>query len=81
MASEIIEVNGQKIEITVRVDGNDLYRAIEHAIDRYLAEKATQEQPKCDIEIVNNIIMDGDTKPDELVEKLTRKMKIDLRTI
>lgn len=75
-----VEINGEKIEITVKIDADELYKAIDHAVSSCIDRKMKTAELNRNVEIVNNITIDGSESPEDFAERLTRTIKMDMRT-
>lgn len=74
-----VTVNGEKIEIEVKLDASDLYRVMDQIVANVV--QTVMENAGKSIEVNNYISIDGSQEPEEFAKRLTNQLKMDMRSL
>lgn len=68
-------------EITINLDKRVLLQVVDYALMRLAEMKANELPSDKTIEIINNINIEGDVDAEDVAQRLTRQLKIDMRAL
>lgn len=68
-------------EIIINLDKRVLFQAVDYALMRLAEMRANEPIEGKTIDIINNINIEGDVDAEDVVQRLTKQLKIDMRSI